>query len=214
MRGLALLLAGFLLAVAGRAAAQETVLYKCTDAQGNTTLQNNQPCAPGMKQQIRRVGEVRTVPVPQKRADAPPPLPTPVYGEFVLVSGPNMKRAPAPESAGLPPPPPLFQCRTWEGATYYGDVATPTPRCVPIAVTGLDGSPGMGSACEMKPDRCELVPDAQACDAWLRRLDDAEFKATYAREEDRVDRQAAFDAIKAKVEASHCSPVAPAATAP
>ena len=66
----------------------------------------------------------------------------------------------------------------------------------------------------MKPDRCELVPEAQACEAWLRRLDDAEFKATYAHEEDRVDRQAAFDAIKAKVEASHCSPVAPAATAP
>ena len=216
MRGLALLLAGFLLAVAGRAAAQETVLYKCTDAQGNTTLQNNQPCAPGMKQQIRRVGEVRTVPVPQKRADAPPTPSTPVYGEFVLVSGPNMKRAPAPESAGLPPPPPLFQCRTWEGATYYGETATPEPQCVPLQVMGIDGSErlGAGSACEMKPDACEAVPEAQACEAWLRRLDDAEFKATYAREEDRVDRQAAFDAIKAKVEASHCSPVAPAATAP
>ena len=54
---------------------------------------------------------------------------------------------------------------------------------------GNEGSErlGAGSACEMKPDACEAVPEAQACEAWLRRLDDAEFKATYAREEDRVD---------------------------
>lgn len=208
----ALLLAG-LLANASPAPAQETVLYKCTDAQGNTILQNNQPCAPGMKQEIRRVGEVRTVPVPQKRPEAPPPTPAPVYGDFVLVSGPNMKRTPAPESAALPAPPPLFQCKTWEGATYYGDIDNPEPQCVPLQVFGIDGSErlGAGSACEMKPDTCEPVPEVQACDAWLRRLDDAEFKATYAHEEDRAERQAAFEVIKAKVEASRCSPLPPAA---
>ena len=46
-----------LLALAPRAAsAQETVFYKCTDAKGNTSLQNGTPCAPGMKQEIRRIG--------------------------------------------------------------------------------------------------------------------------------------------------------------
>ena len=96
-----------LLALAPRAAsAQETVFYKCTNAKGEVSMQNGTPCAPGMKQEIRRIGEVKTVPVPERKPVAEAPPETPVYGEFVLVSGPNMKRKPAPEAAGLPPPPP------------------------------------------------------------------------------------------------------------
>ena len=107
-----------LLALAPRAAsAQETVFYKCTDAKGNTSLQNGTPCAPGMKQEIRRIGSVRTVPVPAAKPKTEAPAEKPVYGEFVLVSGPNMKRKPAPEASALPPPPALYQCATWEGDT-------------------------------------------------------------------------------------------------
>lgn len=205
-----LLLAG--LAAAPAAAAQETVFYKCTDARGQVSMQNGTPCAPGMKQEVRRIGEVKTVPVPALRP-APPPAPrAPAYGDFVLVSGPNAKRAPAPEAAGLPPPPPLFQCRTWEGDSYYGDTESPEPRCAPLQVTAIDGSGalGAGRACEMKYDECKAVPAEQLCDAWLRRLDDAEFKLRYAGDDNRAERQAAFDSVDARVKASSCSPVAPA----
>lgn len=203
-----------LLALAPRAAsAQETVFYKCTNAKGEVSMQNGTPCAPGMKQEIKRIGEVRTVPVPERKPVEAAPPETPVYGEFVLVSGPNMKRAPAPEAAGLPPPPPLYQCTTWDGETYFGEIAEPEPRCVPLLVTGIDGRPalGAGSACEMKQDKCTDTPAEQLCEAWLRRLDEAEFKLKYAGRDNEEDRQAAFDAIDAKVKASSCSPEAPAA---
>lgn len=174
-------------------------------------MQNGTPCAPGMKQEIRRIGEVRTVPVPAKKPKAEDPQAAPLYGDFVMVSGPNMKRTPAPESAELPPPPALFQCRTWDGNDYLSEVEKPAPRCAPLQVVGIDGSQelGMGSACEMRDDTCIAVADEDQCDAWFRRLDDAEFKLKYAGDDNRSERQALFDGIDSKVKASKCSPVAP-----
>lgn len=211
VRGIFLLL--LLLACSRTAFAQETVFYKCTDAKGATSLQNGTPCAPGMKQEIRRIGEVRTVPVPAKKKPVEVTTEAPIYGEFVMVSGPNMKRQPAPESAELPPPPALFQCRTWDGNDYLGEEEKPAPRCAPLQVVGIDGSQalGRGSACEMRDDTCTAIADEGLCDAWLRRLDDAEFKLKYASNDNRRERQSAFDDIDAKVKASKCSPVAPIA---
>ncbi len=208
LRGIALLV---LLLCADAALAQETIFYKCTDAKGAVSMQNGTPCAAGMKQEVRRIGEVRTVPVPPKKPPAEATPEAPVYGDFVLVSGPNMKRKPAPESAELPPPPPLFQCRTWDGDDYLGEDEKPPPRCVPLQVVGIDGSQqlGMGSACEMRDDTCTAIPDEGMCDAWFRRLDEAEFKRNYASDDNRSERQSAFDGIDAKVKASRCSPVAP-----
>ena len=197
-----------------RVSAQETVFYKCTDAKGNTSMQNGTPCAPGMKQEIKRIGQVRTVPVPAMKPQAEAPPPAPVYGDFVMVSGPNMKRKPAPEASALPPPPALYQCKTWEGDTYFGDTDSPEPRCAPLQVTSLDGGTafGVAGACEMKEDKCIAIPAEGLCEAWLRRLDDADFKLKYASDDNRSERQATFDAIDAKVKASSCSPVAPTDT--
>ena len=177
-------------------------------------MQNGTPCAAGMKQEIRRIGAVSTVPVPARKpkADADTPPPPPQYGEFVLVSGPAMQRAPAPEAAGLPAPPPLYQCTTWQGDTYFGETATPAPRCAPLQVVGIDGTSGlgMGQACELKQDRCEAVPDAQLCAAWYRRLDEADFKLRYANDDNRRARQADYDAVDARVKASRCATSVPA----
>lgn len=191
--------------------AQETVFYKCIDAKGNVSMQNGTPCAAGMKQEIRRIGEVKTVPVPARKPRVETPPAPPVYGDFVLVSGPAAQRAPAPEAAGLPAPPPLYQCRTWEGDTYFGESAEPPPRCAPLQVTGIDGraSLGMASACEMKQDSCAAVPETQLCASWYRRLDEAEFKLRYADDGSRRERQAAFDAVDAKIKASRCATTAP-----
>ena len=213
LAGLSTILLPLLLLLAPRAAtAQETVFYKCTDASGNVSMQNGTPCAPGMKQEVRRIGEVKTVPVPVQKPKAEAPPSQPVYGQFVLVSGPNSQRAPAPEAASLPAPPPLFQCTTWEGDTYLGDTATPEPRCAPLQVVGIDGgaSPAMGQACEVKEDQCTEVPAEQLCASWYRRLDEAEFKLRYARDADRGERQATHDDIAAKIRASNCSTEAPA----
>ncbi len=212
LRGAALLLCAMLLLATRDAPAQEsTVFYKCTDAKGNVSVQNGTPCAAGMKQEIRRIGEVRTVPVPPKKPDAEKPPATPVYGDFVLVSGPNMKRTPAPEAVGLPPPPPLFQCRTWDGDDYLGENAEPPARCAPLQVVGIDANQQMGAgiACEKRDDTCTAIAEEGLCEAWLRRLDEAEFKLKYAGDDNRGERQVNFDAIDTKVKASHCSPTAP-----
>lgn len=199
--------AAALLLFAWAAPAQETVFYKCTDAKGNVSMQNGVPCAAGMKQEIRRIGEVRTVPVPEKPVEVVPAPSAPVYGEFVRVGGPAVERTPAPEAAGLPAPPALFQCTTWEGDGYLGETATPEPRCAPLQVVGIDGSAarGMGLACEMKQDACIAVPGEQLCAAWYRRLDDADFKLRYAGDDNRAERQAAFERIDAAIKGSKCA---------
>jgi len=181
-------IAAVLLLASLGAQAQETVFYKCTDAKGNVSMQNGVPCAAGMKQEVKRIGEVRTVPVPAKKpAVAEAPEAKPEYGEFVMVRGPEVKRAPAPEAAALPAPPALFQCRTWENKDYLGETGTPEPTCAALQVTGIDGSAalGMGSACEMKYDTCTAIPAEQLCAAWYRHLDDAEFKLKYAGDDSR-----------------------------
>lgn len=213
---LAAIAALLLLAPLSAVPAQETVFYKCTDASGNVSMQNGVPCAAGMKQEVRRIGEVRTVPVPEKKPVVEQAPAAPVYGEFIRVGGPAVARAPAPEAAGLPPPPALFQCRSWDGDDYLGESDTPPPRCAPLQVVGIDGSAarGMGAACEMKHDACTAIPAEQLCAAWYRRLDDADFKLRYAGNDNRVERQAAFDAIDAKVKASNCATEAPTAAGP
>lgn len=214
VRGIALLILTLVLLLFSVAAsAQETIFYKCTDAKGTVSMQNGTPCAAGMKQEIRRIGEVRTVPVPAKKKPLEVTPEAPIYGDFVMVSGPNMKRKPAPEAAELPPPPALFQCRTWDGNDYLGEVEKPSPRCVSLQVIGIDGTQqlGAGEACEMRYDTCTAIPDEALCDAWFRRLDDAEFKLNYASDDNRRERQMALDGIDAKVKASKCSPVAPVA---
>ena len=73
-----LLLALSLLVAVHAVHAQETIFYKCTDAKGSVSMQNGVPCGPGMKQEVKRIGEVRTVPVPVKKAkveEAPPEAP-------------------------------------------------------------------------------------------------------------------------------------------
>lgn len=202
---------GFLLSAAP-AAAQETIFYKCTDAQGNVTVQNGTPCGAGMRQEIRRVGALPTVPAPARRAPEPEPAPAPpAYGEFVLVAGPNMARQPAPEAAELPLPPALYRCTSWDGNAYLGETATPDPRCAPLQVVGIDGSAamGMGQACEMRQDTCTAIPEEQLCAAWYRRLDEAEFKLRYATPSDRRAREAERAELAGKIRASRCSPDAP-----
>ncbi len=55
-----------LLVPAATGFAQETVIYRCTDAGGAVTMQNK-PCGPGMQQQVRKVGVLPTAPAPAPR---------------------------------------------------------------------------------------------------------------------------------------------------
>ncbi|BDU15133.1 DUF4124 domain-containing protein [Lysobacter auxotrophicus] len=167
----------FSLAMAAQA---QVVIYRCTDASGAVSLQNDTPCPKGSKQQKKVMETPAPAPIP-----AAPPQPAPV------VAAPAPPPAPAPAPAPTPPPEPvaapktppspLFECQTWDNERYFGDTATPPPRCAPLQVTGLDGTGAMagGAACQMMEDRCQPVAEAALCDAWTQRVRELDARATF-----------------------------------
>ena len=156
MQPLTLLLCALLLA--GSARAGETVIYRCTAADGSLSLQS-MPCSADQKSEIRRLSADYAPPVlpPSPAATSPAPAP------------PAAAAAPATAEPTAPLTlPTLHHCQPRSGAAYYTDRLEETVRCVPMRVTGLDGNPdtGAGQACEVQRDRCQSVPEANACLAW------------------------------------------------
>lgn len=191
------------------ASAQQTVIYRCTDTKGAVTMQNDKPCAPGMRQEVRNIGALPTAPAPARKAEAPAaPIGPPPGARFELVRGPVGDALPAstvPE-AERKPPPPLFQCETWDKDSYLSENAEPEPRCVPLQTVGLDGNPLLagGEACEMKRDSCAALADLALCRAWQRRVDEAQFRMKFAADDERQARKAEYDKFAQSLADSNC----------
>jgi hypothetical protein len=187
------------------------VIYRCTDAGGAVTVQNDTPCPKGSKQ-TRRV------------IDTPPPgeAPAPVAAMPAIVPDPVVP-APAPEppspvvppdpasAAAQPdgerlPPPPIFECTTYDNDRYLSDDGTPSERCAPLDVTGIgDGSaPGVGAACQKTTDTCQRVADGAACDAWTRREREARATLMFGKAEDRDRNAAEYARVQRIVTESTC----------
>lgn len=165
--------------------AHATTIYKCTDAKGAVTMQNDTPCPPGAKQEVRHIGELPTAPAPvAKPAEARVPTAPPPGAQFELVRGPANDTLPASAvaKADRKPPPALFECKTWDNDTWLSETDSPEERCAPLTTTGLNGDPnlGMGAACEIKRDVCTALTEQALCTAWQRRIDEAKFRMTYA----------------------------------
>lgn len=175
------------------------VIYRCTDAGGALTIQNGTPCPKGSKQDRRVMEAAPSSPAPP--FVAPMPAPRPVVPDVPAPAPAPV--APSPPPFAVPetviadsdrlPPPWLYECRTFNDDSYLSENGNPTPRCVTLTTTGLGGmvqSPNT-SACEMKTDQCQRVPDGALCDAWLRRLREAEsalrFGVTDNRERDEAE---------------------------
>lgn len=178
--------AAFALPVAiAPAVAQQTVIYRCTDAKGAVTMQNDTPCAPGQKQEVRNIGVLPTAAAPVRKAEArAAPVGPPPGAHFELVRGPVTDPLPASSvpAAERKPPPGLFDCETWDKDRYLSEDGEPAPRCVPLRTVGIDGSAAMagGEACEMKQDRCTALAGPALCQAWQRRVDEARFRVKFA----------------------------------
>ena len=191
------------------ASAQQTVIYRCTDAKGAVTMQNDKPCAPGTRQEVRNVGALPTAPAPARKAEAPAaPIGPPPGARFELVRGPAGEALPAsnvPEAERRPPPP-LFQCETWDKDSYLSENAEPEPRCVPLQTVGINGNPLLagGEACEMKRDSCTALTDVALCRAWRRRVDEAQFRMKFAADDERGARKAEYDTYAKALADSSC----------
>lgn len=174
------------LALCPRAHAENDItIYRCVDASGAVTLQNDVPCPKGSQQTLRKVGVLPTLPAPPAPVVKPPaaaPVPPPV--------------PPAPEPVVRNAPPALFQCRTWDDRDYLGETAEPPATCAPVQSVGIDGSSELaaGTTCEMRQDTCVAVPAEQLCASWKKRVDEAEFrwKVGGSRND---DRKAEFDRL-------------------
>lgn len=216
---LACLGVGLLLAAgAWTAAAQDAVvIYRCTDASGAVTVQNDVACPKGSKQQ-RRVIETATPPAPAPVAPpAPVPLvaveetpdtvePTPVVEIEDETTELDAEDPPVPPAERTPPPP-LFACKTWNREEYFSDAATPAQRCAPMQTTGLGGDPAMGAgaACMVVSDFCQPVPDAALCESWRDHLIRSEAIVEFKRAEDPVAATAELERVRAIVRGSTCA---------
>jgi hypothetical protein len=126
-----------------------------------------------MKQEVRTIGEVPTAPPP-----APKPAPEPPATSArrrVRNSNSSAARPPIalPEST-VPkevrkPPPPLFECKTWESEVYLSDTATPEGSMRAPEHGGPEWqseSFGAGEACEVKRDVCTALDRQALCSGW------------------------------------------------
>jgi hypothetical protein len=191
------------------ASAQQTVIYRCTDAKGAVTMQNDKPCAPGMRQEVRNVGALPTAPAPARKSEAEAaPVGPPPGARFELVRGPVSEALPAPTvpEPERKPPPSLFQCETWDKDSYLSENAEPEPRCMPLQTVGIDGSSLLagGEACEMKRDSCTALTDVALCQAWRRRVDEAQFRMKFAPDDEREARKAEYDTYAQALADSSC----------
>ena len=207
-----------LLAVSGAQAQGKVVIYRCTDAIGQLTVQNNVPCPKGSKQ-VRRVMDTPPTPsapyvspAPAAVAAPPPatprPEPAPAPAPVARRTSP-LDRLPPSEiaAANRLPPPLLYECRTYDNDSYLDEHGAPPPRCVTLSTVGLGGyveGGGTGAACEMKTDTCQRVPDGALCDSWRRRLREAESAVHFGVSEDQAKAGAELERIATIIRDSTC----------
>jgi hypothetical protein len=202
-------------AIAGHAAgaARQIVIYRCTDAAGRVTIQNDVACPKGTKQQRQAIEAPPPVPayVPAS-PDAATDTTTPGTTDKPEQPAQAAQAAPAADSADATPlvsgpPPQLYACRTWDERDLLTEDATPAERCAPLQVVAADGSTrGDAAACEKVTDQCEAVPAESLCTAWQRRVDEAEFRWRFAGAKQDDDRRREYERLEATLARSDCAP--------
>ncbi|MCR6685871.1 DUF4124 domain-containing protein [Pseudoxanthomonas sp.] len=220
------LLALCLWAIAPGAGAQAVTIYRCTDAGGNLTVQN-QPCPAGSTQREQTVPGVASTPATAAGMSAPASsAPPPGFAEpaaataapsgagtqdrepRILDSATLAREVPQPTPADSDrlPPPPLFRCQTYDGDSYLAEEAEQPPRCIGLRTVGLDGNPaaGAGQACEVVRDQCARVADGGACEAWRRYAREAESRWRFAHPDNAERRRGEYERRAGIVAASGC----------
>jgi hypothetical protein len=137
-----------------RAAADEvTTVYRCVGAKGAVSLQDK-PCVKGAQQTTLQMVKPKDAPPrpAARREPEPPPLPPPPQAwEYV------------PERT---PPPPLYECTSYDGIVRESEQYDPNPRCEPLALYFPYAerlTPQQAGACHWVRDSCVLLSEQQTC---------------------------------------------------
>lgn len=181
--------------------AQQIVIYRCTDVTGHVTLQNDEACPAGTREQKQVIDTPAGLP-----AFVPPELP-----ELYSAPAEDKPAKATPSKTKVPiavraPPPALFQCHGWDQVTYFTESKTLKQQCAPLQVVGIDGVSRPGaSACEMVADQCTAIPAERLCAAWRQRVDEAEFRWRFAGARKDDERKREYDALLATYAVSDCN---------
>ena len=195
------------------AAQPQVVIYRCTDASGALTVQNDEPCPAGSRQDRSVVEPPPPMPVYTPQAPVRPVTPvTPAPAAAAAGAEPEAPERPdAPPPARIAdadrlPPPPIFLCHTPGNDRYVSESAEPQPRCVALQTVGINGDPalGAGAACEWQYDRCERIPDGPACDGWRQRGREIESTWRYARGDAKGPLQEEFARVSTILDDTTC----------
>lgn len=183
------------------AAQQQIVIYRCTDAHGGVTLQNDVPCPKGSKQ-VKRVVETPSAPPPASIAPTAATISaaTPTPASAAAAPPSTAAAAPPPPPAAQPvaalvPPPPLYRCANLKREVYFSDTDLQPQRCVPMQAVGLDGNPatGAGTVCEMMRDPCKPIAEKQLCEGWRLRAQEAQAAARFGAGEQAMNAKSALE---------------------
>lgn len=146
MRALALSLLLLTLLCSAHARAQDVVVYRCVDRQGQLTLRDS-PCAAGEKQETRSMQ--------RPRDPAPSPAPTPATPAPIATVP-----APAPAIVYRAPPRPMYECSAPDGERYTSDSGEGQARWVPMWGYGyVWPRPGAGGPDRPPPPGSRPPPD-------------------------------------------------------
>ena len=127
-------------------------IYRCLDAKGHITLQDD-PCPKDSQETMRSM--VRPKDAPARSVKAPPP--------------PYDEPAPPAEETYpdfVPPPPPMYQCTSYDGIVRESEVYDPNPHCEPLALYypyPEQLTPQQAGACRWVQDSCVRLSDEQTC---------------------------------------------------
>ena len=199
------LLSALLLPATG-AIAQKVVIYRCTDAGGALTVQNDVPCPKGSKQDRRVIESVPSVAAPRvPAARLAPPASAMTAAPASTLSSVAAAATTIADADRLPPPA-LFECRTYDNDRYLSDDGLPPQRCAPLTTTGIGGGsgPGAGESCQMVSDQCQRIADGALCENWKTRLLEAQSVLRFGRRDNRDTAQAEADRVARVVRESTC----------
>ena len=146
------------LALASGELSSEIRVYRCTDANGNSRLQDT-ACRSGEIQEIRTM---------QRPVDAP---------SVPVASKPSQSAVPAENATvadPIMPAPALYQCTDFEGKGRDSEHIDVNRRCVPLWVLGYQGN---SQACRWVEDSCVRYEGDALCERWRQRAKDAEMEA-------------------------------------
>jgi hypothetical protein len=178
------------------------VIYRCTDAFGRLTVQNDVPCPKGTHQRKQVIDTPPPMPAYRPPADATVKSAAVTSSSDVTPPEPAIVPPPAP----LLPPPPLFRCHTPDSDSYLSEDGTPSPRCIAQQVVDAEGNPNAGAtACEVQHDTCERIPDGEACAAWQQRAREAEATWRFGRPDASTKNQSEYERIQRVLRESTCA---------